>query len=289
MKFDPQYSLAVEVAGGGNVTLKLPLTVEFEVRRDSLASANTCRLVVYNLGTATRNRIYKDKYAVTEFRALQFRAGYEGFTPLIFNGTVKQAFSYRQGNNILTVIEGYDGGFQIVNGWTAKTIAGGSTAAQIISNLATSLPGIAGTPIVGDFPQRSLRGEVLFGNTWDLIQQKSAGVAAIDNGQVKVLGDNETIEGEIAVIESSTGLLGSPQRSDAQLEVTILFEPRLTVGQVVELRSTTNPLFNGRYKVMGFSHRGTISGAVAGQARVTTVSLWLGTQILRTIQGTPVQ
>lgn len=288
MKFDRKYTLSIEVAGGQNVTLELPLSVEFTIERNSLASANTATFRIFNLGEKTRNLIYFDRYNITEFRAIQFRAGYKDFAPLIFNGTVRQAYSYRTGVDMITEIEAYDGGFPMVNGFTSMTIGSGNTAAQVLRSLAASLPGITASPIIGTFNTINSRGEVLFGPTWDLINQKSNGLATIDNGQVKALQNNEVIEGEIPLIDSSTGLLGSPRRSDALLEFDLLFEPRLTVGQVLDLKSTTNPIFNGRYKVMGFSHRGIISPAVAGDA-VTSVSLWLGTQTLSVIAGTPVQ
>jgi hypothetical protein len=69
------------------------------------------------------------------------------------------------------------------------------------------------------------------------------------------------------------------------LDFEMLFEPRLTIGQTVQLKSDTNRIFNGIYKVMGFEHSGTISDAVAGPCK-TSVSLWLGTQVLETVKGT---
>lgn len=284
MKFGRTYSLSVEVAGGGNVTITPPLTLILDVRRNSLASANVATFRVLNLGERTRNAIYKDRYAVTEFRAIQLRAGYEDFAPLIFNGNVKQAYSYRQGTEMITEIEAYDGGFAMVNGFTSTTLSAGQNVANVIRSLASTLPGLSSVPIVGDFVGSNKRGEVLMGNTWSLIQQKSAGLAIIDNGQVKALRDNEAIEGQIPIVDSSTGLLNSPRRSDAMIEFDMLFEPRLTVGQVLALKSSTNPIFDGVYKVMGFSHRATISPAVGGGAK-TTVNLWLGTQTLNVIRG----
>lgn len=288
MKFGRKYTLSIEVAGGQKTEITLPLTVEFDVRRNSMSSANTANFRIYNLAERTRNLIYFDRYNITEFRAIQFRAGYETFTPLIFNGTVRQAYSFREGVNMVTDVECYDGGFQMVNGFTSQTIGIGTTATEVIRSLASTLPGLTAEPIVGTFNAINKRGEVLFGNTWQIISQKSAGLAAIDNGQVKALQNNEVITGEIVEINSDTGLLGSPKRSDALIEFDMLFEPRLTIGQYVDLKSTTNRIFNGRYKVMGIHHRGTISRAIAGDAK-TTVSLWLGTEVLNVIKGTPTQ
>lgn len=288
MKFDRKYKLSVEVEGGRNVEIELPFTCEFQVNRQSLASANTGTFVIRNLGQRTRDLIYLDKYDWTTPRAVQFRAGYGTFTPLILNGTVKQAFSYREGVDMVTVIEAWDGGFQHVNGFSSMTVAPGQSANYILNKLCADLPQIKGAPIIGDFPVTNARGEVLFGNTWQIIQQKSNGLATIDNSQVKILNNNECIEGEIPLINSDSGLLGSPRRSDAQLEFEMLFEPRFTIGQIVQLQSSTNKLFDGTYKVMGFNHKGVISPVVSGQAS-TSVSLWLGTELLKVIKGDVVQ
>jgi hypothetical protein len=126
---------------------------------------------------------------------------------------------------------------------------------------------------------------VLFGNTWNIIRQESDNLAIIDNGQVKILQPNEAIASDIPVITSASGLLSSPARSGQMIELDMLFEPRLTVGQIVELDSTTNRLYNGTYKVMGFTHSGMISPAVAGPAK-STVQLWLGTEAIQLIEGT---
>ena len=55
----------------------------------------------------------------------------------------------------------------------------------------------------------------------------------------------------------------------------MLFEPRLMVSQGVTLKSDTAKNFVGTYKIVGLTHRGTISGAVNGECR-TTVSMLAG-------------
>jgi hypothetical protein len=171
--------------------------------------------------------------------------------------------------------------FAAANGQSSTTVAGGQSYASIINGLNSDLP-FLDAPKIGTVPGASKRGTVLFGNTWKLIQQYSGGNAAIDNNRLLVLGPNECIPGEIPVIDSSTGLLGSPARSNAVLEFEMLFTPQLQIGQIVKLESVVNRLFNGFYKVVGFRHEGMISPSVAGAAK-TTVQLWLGTQALTTV------
>ena len=289
MGFLPTYSLQVETSDSEHVTIAPPFTIEFEISRKWLMSANTCFLRIYNLAEATRNRLYKDLYQTTVYRALQFRAGYPDYPlPLVFNGNVLHCYSYRQGKDFITEIEGQDGQIAMVNGFTTKTVGAGASAGDVLKALIADLPEIDGSFIIGTFDQVNARGEALMGNTWQLINEKSGGRAVIDNGQVKILADNEAIAGEIPEISSASGLLGSPIRTDTMIQVFLMFEPRLTLGQKVHLNSTTNTIFNRDYKVMGIQHQGTISPAVDGE-RKTTAWLYFGSQALKMVAGTPVQ
>ena len=289
MGFLPTYSLSVETSDNEHVTIQLPFALDFEISRKWLGSANTALLKIYNLAEATRNRLYKDRYQTTVFRSVQFRAGYPDYPlPLLFNGNVMQCYSYRRGRDFVTEIWGYDGGFAMVNGFSSQTFPKGGTAAQVLQALITDLPNLYGTAIIGSFDQLNTRAEVLLGNTWNLIGDKSGNQAVIDNGQVKILNDSEVIAGEIPSITSSSGLLGSPTRADSMIEAELMFEPRLTLGQSVALESTTNAIFNRPYKVMGIQHRGLIAIDTDGD-RITTVSLGFGSQALSMVEGEPFQ
>lgn len=299
-KFGRRCELSIEVktertlATGGrftgennnNIVIHPEFTIEFEVVRNSAASSQTATFKIYNLGDATRRLIFADSYdtGINCKRRIQFRAGYVGFTPLIFNGFMRQASSKREGVNMITTIEAYDGGLAMALGFTSRTVIGGTPASDLLASLAASLPTVQGNAIVGAFPRTSQRGRVLLGNTWTIIREESDRLAMIDNGQVKILQLNEAINSDIPVITSESGLLSSPARSGAMIQFDMLFEPRFTIGQLVELRSSTNRLYNGTYKVMGFTHSGTISPAVAGPAK-TTVNLWVGTRELQLIEG----
>lgn len=293
VKFNRRYTLKVEtqprVAGSNEAsdasfaTIALPFTLEFSITRNLLSASNTATFRVYNLAERSRNKIYKDQYNLLEYRAVQLWAGYSDQPPMIFNGNVKQAWSYRQSGttNVITEIEAYDGMYAMSNGQSAQTVGSGQSYSDIIKSLNGDLPYLD-APAIGTVDGSSKRGTVLFGNTWKLIQQYSGGHAAIDNNRLLVLKPNECIPGDIDVIDASTGLLGSPARSNAMIEYETIFTPQIKIGQIIKLNSTINKLLNGFYKVVGFRHDGTISDSVCGEAR-TTVQLWLGTQALTTI------
>jgi hypothetical protein len=108
--------------------------------------------------------------------------------------------------------------------------------------------------------------------------------AYIDNEKANVVpqGTYVTPPGGIPLITSDTGLLGTPRKLGALVEVDMIFEPRIAVNQYVELQSEET-YFSGQYAVLGINHHGTISGALCGDA-ITTLSLWSGIQALEPAQ-----
>ena len=97
MKFLPTYLLSVETVLGGakggapaNVEIRPPLAVEFEIRRATLASAQTATFTVFNLKEVSRDLVQKDWFNLSDVRAVQFSAGYRDLPlSMLFNGTIK--------------------------------------------------------------------------------------------------------------------------------------------------------------------------------------------------------
>lgn len=303
MKFQRVYRLSVQVSETEFVAIEYPLTLMLDISRGVLRSANHGRFQIYNLNPSTRTQIYHDRYDIETYRAIVLQAGYESQSPLpiIFKGNIQAASSYRQGVNWVTEIEALDGGFGIINGQVSQTVPAGWTLPAIIQTLLKSIPHVA-IGAVGSFTEQNSRGITLMGNSWDLASSMASGqntTAFIDNEMASFLSDDEYIldNGGVTLIESDTGLLATPRRYDARIDVQIIFEPRLQIGQLVQLNSAELAnlqqavggvpgnlkylaVNNGQYKIMGIQHQGTISGAV-GDRVVTTASLFLGTQALR--------
>lgn len=293
-KFQRNYQLEVQGNDDQIHTFNYPLTLEFQVKRNVLASANTCNLRILNLGQNTRNAIFKDQFSQSlSFRSLILKAGYGLTIPIIFNGNVKMAQSYRldRSVNFITEIEGFDYGWVMVNANSSFNISGTVTTRQIIDQLVKDLqktvPG--GTLGVGSISDQfdntySTRGVSIVGSTWDNLQKITNGQTFIDNGNIFCLFENDVFEGDLTVIDSETGLLGTPKKADRLITMEILFEPRLNIGQQISLQSRSLTQFNGNYKIVGIEHRGTISGAVGGDCK-TIVSALLPFEKINLLSG----
>lgn len=280
-KFNRNYILSVETQNGEVLIVEPPFTVEFDITRNILSSANVCSIRIYNLSPTNRNKIRFDKQDTFDYRSVQLQAGYGTNLPVIFAGSITQAWSVREGNNFISSIECFDGGFAFNTSMTNQVFPSGTPQETVLQTLATSLPAVS-LGAIGSFPGSLSRGAALQGSTTDLLRDLSGGAFFIDNGKVHILGDSECIEGSMFLVNAASGLLGTPVRERTILNFDIIFEPRLLVGQKLELQSGTDANFNGFYKVISLKHRGMISPSVCGNA-VTSVGMWYGTNGLTVV------
>lgn len=277
------YELRIESNIKGEiVVIKHPFTCEFSVTRSNLASANQASFTIYNLSESTRKKIFHDVFNTTTFKGIEFAAGYEtddpsqSFMPLLFRGNVKSAYSTRQGVNFKTEIECYDGGYAMMNGSSSKDYPAGTAIKDVVKDMIGNMPNIV-LGAVGDMFNgiRTTRATAIKGNPIDAVKELAPGSFFIDNGEAFVLGNDEVRPAAFNQITEKSGLLGSPKRSEAFVEFDMIFEPRLVIGQGVDLASSSEKNYNGTYKVVGLSHSGVISGSQAGEC-TTAVSLLAG-------------
>lgn len=280
-KFGRSYVLSIEARDGRTIRIEPPFTLEFDIDRNILSSANTSSIRIFNLSENTRKDIHKDPFESDLIKRIELRAGYGTNLPIVFKGNIQQAFSVREGSNYITKIESFDGGVAFANGLTLKSFPAGALVSDIINTLLGSLPTVERGSI-GNYSGTLSRGNVFSGSTVSLLNEISSGGFFIDNSRAHCLGDDECLLGDIAVINSASGLLSTPTRYETYLTFDMLFEPRLSIGQKVRLESITAKNFNMDYKVVSVKHKGIISEAVGGNA-TTNVGLFCGTEVFRLV------
>lgn len=279
-KFGRNYILSAEGYDGKPQVIGMPHTVEFDINRALLGSSNTAKISVYNLNENTRSLLYKDQFDFNLFRSIELRAGYGNELYTVFKGNVGSCSSERNGVNYITRFECFDGQFALRKGDTKKSYEAGTSYMTIISAMVDALSeyGISKGKI-GYYPGTLDRGNQYVGNPIDIINEITDNALFIDNGQAHVLRDEEVLVSGFGLINSDSGLLGPPRREGTNIIAEVLFEPRIQVGQKLNLQSESMKKFkdfNGIKKVMAFSHRAMISEAESGPA-VTTLTLSQGT------------
>jgi hypothetical protein len=274
-KYNRNYILLVQKKDGATLKVTRPLTVEFDIHRNSLSSANVAQLRIYNLSPNNRSQIRKDQFDTLDLRQISFAAGYGNNLSLAFAGNITQAWSVRENTNMITQIESFDGGYAYVNAVTNQQFPAGTPKRSIIDSLAQSLPGGLSVGAIGNYSGDISRGNSISGGTADLLNQMTGGGFFIDNGKVHCLNDDECLAGNIPLINAQSGLLGTPVKETTYINFDMLFEPSLRVGQLIRLESLTADHFNGTHKILSIHHRGMISDAVCGAA-ITSIGLLPG-------------
>lgn len=268
-KFGRNYSLTIFLQSG-TLLINPPFTIEFDITRNQLRSANVGQVRVYNLGKMKRDLVRKNILATAQLEYIELRAGYGTNLPIIFRGDISQAWSVREQVNFITQIESFDGGFASINGTVDLNFAAGTPNMTVYGAIAQTLPNTTvGT--IGAYPGVLPRGATYSGNSLDILSEISGGGAFIDNGKVNILGtyDIAANVNNGFIISPQSGLLNTPLLESTVVHFDMIFEPRLAVGQLVTINSFTEQNFNGKYKVTAVKHRGMISEAVCGTVITT--------------------
>lgn len=253
------------------------LTCHFNLTRGILSDSNKCTIQIYNLAPKTREKIFQDAFQMNpeKWKYVKLEAGYDGNLSVLFMGRILQAYSHRQGGQTDIVTEIQAQALDMFDCQASYTFEAGTTYKEALQAIATgSMPNVK-LENVGNLEGTFKTRTTFDGDAMENISKLTGGNAFVDNNSLNVLMSNEVIDVPVPVITEANGLLDTPDRRDANLEAKMLFEPSLIVGQLLEIKSGVSPNFNGQFKVMGFTHDCTISGAESG-SRTTTVNLYIG-------------
>lgn len=276
-----------------------PLTIQFDIDRNTNSSLNKGAFRIYNLNETNRGLIFQNLYSSTDAqgmrRRITFQAGYEsqgdvldkeGTLATIFNGELVEAYSYRQGPDVITYINAQDGNYAARNSVTSVTFNAGELIKDGLKRIVSDLKGVE-EGVIGETEGVYKTSASFNNNTFYVLTKNFKDEFFIDLGKFNKLKLNEYLESGglgIPLITSATGLLGTPLRQGSSVIIDMLFEPKINVAQLAEVSSEINKQFDGQYKVTGVKHSGIISGAVNGDCR-TTLQLYAGDKLSGELKG----
>ncbi|SDV49074.1 hypothetical protein SAMN05216551_10744 [Chitinasiproducens palmae] len=213
------------------------LRFTFVARRGNLQTPNTLRLKVYNPSPTTVSKTMK------EFKRVVLSAGYEGNFGSIFDGTVKQVRFIRESpTDTYLDIAAADGdgayNFSIIR----QTMAAGSTFSEHVGAIGNAMAsrgislGVMTTLPSTVFP----RGKVMFGLARDQLRGTARSVGSdwyIDNGRLNVVAQTAYLPGDVPEINYRTGMIGMPTQTIGGIELTMLLNPSIRIGQAIKLNN----------------------------------------------------
>lgn len=213
------------------------LRIKFVIKRSDTMTPNTADIRVYNVEASTAIRIQK------EFTKVVFQAGYEGNYGVIFQGNIKQVIIGRESatDNFIDIVAG-DGdrayNFAIVN----TTLAAGSSQLDQV-NAAVAPMGSKGVTAghIGDMPSERLpRGKVMYGNSKNYLRdvaQSTNKSWSIQDEKVTFVSNTSYLPGERVILNSLTGMIGTPQQTNEGVNVKCLLNPLIRIGGRVEINN----------------------------------------------------
>jgi hypothetical protein len=234
------------------------LHFRFSIKASDQETPNTGVIRVYNLKHTTVDEI------LNEFTSVIIQAGYQGQLATVFQGTIKQFRQGRERNtdNFLEILAG-DGDELYNFGTIRQTLAKGTSYDDRLSAICTAL-GAPKDPNASGFMQATggilPRGKVLFGLGRSYLRDlaKSSGTRwSIQNGQLTFIPLTGYLPGDIVDINSKTGMVGVPEATDQGIEVTVLMNPLIIVGQRVRINSAD--IVQTTIKEQGFPNYSSLS------------------------------
>ena len=248
-QFIRNVSLIVAPRNGDTALDLSEMHFRFITKRGDLQTPNSLSIVIYNLSDATVQKLANAPTA--EFSRVVLQVGYIGLIPdqpylgTIFDGNIKYV---RTGNDNSTdsyiEIVAADGdsayNFAVVN----VSLAAGSTASDHINACLIPMGQVQPQGVTaGSIPTYTTplpRGKVMFGKARDYIRNIADTVQAswsIQDGQLQLVPVAGYLPDEAIELNSATGLIGFPQKTQSGIVVRSLINPKIKIGARIHLNN----------------------------------------------------
>jgi hypothetical protein len=231
--------LSIIVGSSGGAALELAdLRVIFTARRGDYQTPNSLDARIYNLADSTMQRISK------EFTRVVLQAGYPENFGLIFDGTIKQTRIGRenQTDNYIDITAA-DGDEAYNFATLALSLAAGARPADSVQGFLQAMAkgGVSGGYQPEFSSSGSVRGEVHYGLARDELREfceNNNCTWSIQDGKLTLVPVTSYIPGEIPKISAATGMIGIPEQTPNGIQVRVLLNPAIKIGQRIKLDNT---------------------------------------------------
>jgi hypothetical protein len=234
-----QYMRRAEVViGSGGVGIDInQLKIVFRIIKTVVPQPNSATIKIYNLSET--NESYIKAITQSEYADIILNAGYVNAMRVLFKGSIKNAYRYRDKTDLVTEIACGDGDADYRNAVMNVTLAAGTTdrdivAAAVKSFTATTL----GSVVIAD--KQRTRGHAIYGPTRHVLSTLArvhGALWSIQDGAVQMVSATGVLPNQAIVLNSATGLLGVPELTSKGIILTALLNPQFAINGVVKLNN----------------------------------------------------
>jgi hypothetical protein len=229
------YDLTIIPTDGESRVIK-QLRVNFEITKSIISFPNLCRLTIYNPNNDTLSALQK------KYTKIVLNAGYKGDLRLLFKGEIRNVFQAKSGTDRVITIYAGDGERDWQNATFNKTFTENVTISSAIEEVLKSFKDVA-IGVINGLPQIAdkLRGQTLSGSSKDILDVFADEYGFnwnIQDGEVIITPVESPLEGDDAVlVNSATGMIGSPTITEVGADVTTLLNPRMLPNRAFKIES----------------------------------------------------
>lgn len=257
----------------GNAIEITALRMQFEVKKNLGREPNTCTIKLHNLAPTTRSELEHGALKAT------LHAGYDNTPRLLFTGDVRRVWSVRDGQNIITNLQVRDGMRAFAHARMDRSYRPPIEVHRVLADMAKSM-GLELPPEIeqsAELRQALANGITTRGPTRDVLTRLLAPYGygwSVQNGRLLILRDGDLKPGEAFLINTDTGLLGSPERTTpdkpgepVEIKFDVRLYPELTPGSRTKLESEFLSVTSKIYdlKSVGDSRSGDWKTSVTGR------------------------
>lgn len=260
MRFNRDYELIIN-----GIVIIPPMRVSFSVEKSAAGGLNKATIRIYNLKEANRLALVKDAEQ-KKYIPVSLSVGYDKKISLLYKGSVNIGRNSREGTDFITEIESLDGGYDLINSFTSKTVK-----SDPVKAILDDMPNTEKGKITKQ--QALIRPRVMVGASVNLLP----GGWYIDEEKLHILAPGEVVSGFIPVVTAATGLIDTPTREASKITFSTVLNPALKINGLCQLESKTAPHLNGVYILQSMSYTGDnygtdwsqkITGIPAGSYKV---------------------
>lgn len=229
------YELTITSEDGSSKIIK-HLRINFEITKTILGFPNLCRLSIYNANNDTLSLLQK------EYTKITLNAGYEGNIRLLFKGEVRNIFQNKKGVDKIIDVYAGDGEKDWQNSTFNKTFKETVSMQTIIKDVISSFKELT-TGVLEGLPNEAdkILGQSISGSSKDVMDMfaKEYGFNwSVQDGEIVTTPIDEPLSGNQAVlINSVTGMIGSPTITIVGADVTTLLNPKLLPNKAFKIES----------------------------------------------------
>lgn len=232
--FGRVYRIAVYNKYGQGFDLS-ELHITFDVKRTITMDNSTGVITIYNLNVEYENEI------ITNCNRITIEAGYEGLFGLIYDGDIIQCIrGIENGVDYYLTIVTMDGDRFMNSGFTTINIPKGASKRNVAETLCTQSTNATEIAALSSAFEKSnyIRSKAVFGRSKEYLSQLASGENAnfyTENGMVKLTSVTDLPEDTILRIDSTSGLIGSPQQNQTGINFQALLNPRIKLNSLVNI------------------------------------------------------